>query len=49
MENLLATTNDINKKAFDRFKRILKTLKTSKNLNDALILKETKGVINELF
>jgi hypothetical protein len=49
MENLLATTNDNSKKAFDGIKRILKTLKSSKNLSEALTLIETKEVINKLF
>jgi hypothetical protein len=49
MENLLATTNDISKQAYDSFKRILKTLKISKKLSEALSLIETKVVINELF
>jgi hypothetical protein len=48
MENLLATTIDISKKAFDSLKRILKTLKVSKNILEVLNLKETKAVINGL-
>ncbi len=49
MENLLVTTIDISKKAFDSFKRILKTLKISKNIFEVLKLNETKAVMKELF
>ncbi len=48
MENLLATTIDISKKAFDSFKHILKTLKISKNIFEVLKLNESKAVMKEL-
>jgi hypothetical protein len=48
MENLLATTKDITKNAFDSFKRILKTLKISKNIQEALKLNESEEIMKEL-